>query len=434
MLNKALTKARWFMKTRYHSLYFASIGPKQACIALYALATAFYARDTRRRQLHKLVRSYFGTGQILAYSSGRASITAFLTAAGVGPKSSVLLSSFTCLAVPTAVLAVGSKPIYADINTSSLNVDFSAIKNAIQDDTKVIVVQHTMGRPVDDINEICEFANKKNILVIEDCALSLGTLNKGLPLGQSGDAAIFSLELSKTLSAGWGGILLNNNKKLESALDEEYKNTTEEHGLTVLRKLLQIITTGFLYQKNVYFFGKYIVSLGYKLKLFKGSTPEHESHGKVSHNFVSRLSGGQAKLAISQFKRINEVASINNRNLLYLQKCLKDSGLKVLGAASKEDFPVSPRVAFLVNDPHAASVWFYRRGIELGRWFDGPLSPLPIFNFDKGQFPNVRIIANHIVNLPCHNRLTESDLVWINNNIQMFVKENPSQCDFRFNE
>lgn len=422
------------MKTRYHSLYFASIGPKQACIALYALATAFYARDTRRRQLHKLVRPYFGTGQILAYSSGRASITAFLTAAGVGPKSSVLLSSFTCLAVPTAVLAVGSKPIYADINTSSLNVDFSAIKNAIQDDTKVIVVQHTMGRPVDDIKEICEFAKKKNILVIEDCALSLGTLRKGFPLGQSGDAAIFSLELSKTLSAGWGGILLNNNKKLESALNKGYENITEESGLTVLRKLLQIVTTGFLYQKNMYFFGKYIVSLGYKLKLFKGSTPEHESHGKVSHNFVSRLSGGQANLAISQFKRINEVASINNRNLLYLQKCLKDSGLEVLGAASKEDFPVSPRVAFLVNDPHAASEWFYRKGIELGRWFDGPLSPLPIFNFDIGHFPNVRIIADHIVNLPCHNRLTESDLVWINNNIQMFVKENPSQCDFRLNK
>jgi len=422
------------MKTRYRSLYFASIEPKQACIAMYALVTAFYLRDTRRMQLHKLIRSYFGAGQILTYSSGRGSITAFLTAAGVGPKSSVLLSSFTCLAVPTAVLAAGSKPIYADINTSSLNVDFSAIKNAIQEDTKVIVVQHTMGRPVDDINEICEFAKEKNILVIEDCALSLGTLIKGLPLGQTGDAAIFSLELSKTLSVGWGGLLLNNNKKLESALNKEYRNTSEEHGLTVLRKLLQIIMTGFLYQKNVYFFGKYIISLSYKLKLFKGSTPEHESHGKFSHNFVSRLSGAQAKLAISQFKRINEVARINNRNFLYLQKSLKDAGIEVLGVASKDDFPVSPRVAFLVNDCRAASEWFSKKGIELGRWFDGPLSPLPIFNFDIGQFPNSRIVANHIVNLPCHNRLTESDLVWINNNIQMFVKENPSQCDFRFNK
>lgn len=116
MLNKLLTKARWFMKTRYRSLYFASIGPKQACIALYAFATAFYSRDTRRRQLHKLIRSYFGAGQVLAYASGRGSISAFLSAAGVGPKSSVLLSSFTCLAFPTAVLAAGSKTISIDVN------------------------------------------------------------------------------------------------------------------------------------------------------------------------------------------------------------------------------------------------------------------------------------------------------------------------------
>ncbi len=422
------------MKLRYLSLFFASIGPRQALLALYSGLTAMFTGELRRRNLEMLVKSEYGVDQVLAYSSARGSLAAFMKAAEIGPGDSVLLSCFTCLAVPSAVIACGARPIYADIDSSTLNVNLESILKSVEDDTKAIVVQHTMGCPVEEINEICQFAKDTGLLVIEDCALSIGSRSKGIPIGFHGDAAIFSLELSKTLSAGWGGVLVNNNRDLESVLLKDYENIPEESKYTQMRKLLQITLTGLFYSKYIYFFGKYLISVGYKVKFFKGSTPDHEKYGKVDQNFVSRLSGAQAKLAISQFKRINEVATINNRNFLYLQKCLKDAGIEVLGLAPKEDFPVSPRVAFLVNDPDAVSLWFYRKGIELGRWFDGPLSPLPIFNFDVSQFPNVKKISNHIVNLPCHNRLTKSDLVWFNNIIQMFVRENPSECDFRFNK
>ena len=89
-------------------------------------------------------------------------------------------------------------------------------------------------------------------------------------------------------------------------------------------------------------------------------------------------------------------------------------------------------MAFLVTDPKSARDWFYKKGIELGSWFDGEISTLPIFNFDATKFPNLRRISKHIVNLPCHNRITEADLNWLNSVIVSFAKENPWQCKYNF--
>ena len=420
------------MRFKYLSLFFASIGPKQAFLILCAgLSTIFFGRLIRRN-LETMVKSEYGGHQVLAYSSARGSLAAFLRAAGIGPEDSVLLSCFTCLAVPTAVIACGARPIYADINVGTLNVNLKSIKELVEEDTRAIVVQHTLGHPVDEITEICRFAKDNGLLVIEDCALSLGSKCNGVSIGFHGDAAIFSLELSKTLSCGWGGLLINNNLRLQHALVEEYKNIPEESKRTQFRKVLQIGITGIFYSKYIYSLGKYIVAVCFKINFFKGSTPTGEYKGEISSRFISRLGAPQARLAIHQFKRLNAISAVNNHNFLFIHQSLKSSGLCVLGVVSEHHFLVSPRVAFLVNDPKAASDWFYKNGIELGGWFNSELSTLPVFNFDVEKFPNLKTISKHIVNLPCHNRITESDLIWLDSVIASFAKENPSQCNCNF--
>ena len=417
------------MKFRYFSLYFASVGPRQALLILYAGFTWVFTSRRRRIKLETLLKSEYCVGQVRCYTSARGAIAAFLRSINIGMEDSVLLSSFTCLAVPSAVIACGAKPIYVDINPRSLNVDFENIQKAIRSNTKVIVLQHTMGRPIDKLEEICRFCRERGVLIIEDCALSVGTKNNGMPVGVKGDVAIFSLELSKTISCGWGGILINNNEYLEQAIDEDYKNTPEENLTTSCRKLLQVFLTGLLYSEYVYFIGKYIVALGYRIDFFKGSTTKQEFEGLIPPTFIRRLNGPQSSLAESQFRRLKNISITNNRNFLDIQKSLEGAGLSVLQATSENQFSVSPRVVFFVSDPKRASDWFFTKGIELGTWFSGSLSPLPIFNFDINFFPNAQFVSNHIVNLPCHNRLTKCDLAWLKNVIESFAKENPDQLN-----
>ena len=82
-----------------------------------------------------------------------------------------------------------------------------------------------------ETEEIVKFAKCLGILVVEDCSLSIGTKKKDKLLGITGDAAIFSLELSKTISVGWGGILIINNKNLQIMLS--FVPTTIKRFITI---------------------------------------------------------------------------------------------------------------------------------------------------------------------------------------------------------
>ena len=74
---------------------------------------------------------------------------------------------------------------------------------------------------------------------------------------------------------------------------------------------------------------------------------------------------------------------------------------------------VTPRISFLVNDPNLSLNFFEKKNIEAGLWFNGPLSPLPsstLYNYEKKQYPNSSLLAKHVINLPCHQRINEWDL------------------------
>ena len=100
-----------------------------------------------------------------------------------------------------------------------------------------------------------------------------------------------------------------------------------------------------------------------------------------------------------------------------------------LGKTSTDCESVTPRVSFLVADRGVARSWFYSAGIELGQWFDGPLSPLPtssLFNYDPKKFPRACAISRHVVNLPCHSRLSSDDVSHLENTLRNYARANPA--------
>jgi len=134
--------------------------------------------------LEAAVRQHFQSAQVFAFTSGRGALAACLSAAGVGPGDDVLLSSFTCLAVPTAVIAVGARPVYVDIDPRSLNVTPATVTARFTPRVRAVVVQHTLGC-VAEIEEIVSAVRQRGILVIEDCALAIGSRKKGSSVGRS---------------------------------------------------------------------------------------------------------------------------------------------------------------------------------------------------------------------------------------------------------
>lgn len=382
----------------------------------------------RRAKLHKIINDRLNCIESFSYSSGRGALAACLVAAKLNPDDEVLLSSFSCLSVPTAVLAAGAKPVYCDIDPQTLNVTVATVMAAVSHKTKVIVVQHTLGS-IAPVEEIKRRVRAQGILVIEDCALALGSKINGLDVGCCGDAAIFSMELSKTLSVGWGGVLVVNNKKLAIDLAEQYKSTRDLPWLKSLQMSLQTAASGLGYMPSCYWFGKYAIAVGFKTGLFMKSTSDAENEGQVSEYFICKLPGQQAALAAHQWARLDKVAERCADNGAKIKGVVKNIGYFPLGLVNQTTLSVSPRISILVSDRCAMIEWFLLRGIELGVWFDGPMSPLPdvaVYNYNREDYPNASFIADHIVNIPCHSRVTHSDLQWIEANIIDYVKLHPS--------
>jgi perosamine synthetase len=408
------------------SPFFASMGIREVAALIAAAVSAPMICPRRRRgRLHEAVTHHFGRGDAFSFASARGALAACLKAAGIGPGDEVLLSSYTCLAVPAAVLAVGARPVYSDIDPSTGDVTLRFLEASLTGKTKAVVLQHTLGN-VAPVVEVAEFARQRGLLLVEDCCLALGTRLKGRDVGTFGDAAIFSMELSKTLTVGWGGVLLVNDAAIAQAVEKDYRTVGQLSGQTIARMVIQSSISAICYRPRLFAIGKYVLHLGFKYGWFKPSTPASEHGGKVEAGFVAKLPGPQAALACRQWGRMDSIGQRCERNGRRLRECLQRLGYVPIGDYISETMNVSPRVAFVVADRAAVIEHFQRRGVYLGSWFDGPLSPLPrapAYNFDPSSFPNAQLLARHVVNLCSHSALSERDLTRMEELMEAYASE-----------
>lgn len=419
----------------FMSLYFASIGYKQSLQNLFSLITLpFVKEDKLREKLHKNFSKRHGNAPVFSYSSARASLSALLKASNIGKNDEVIISSFSCLAVPTAIISTGARPVYYDLDIKTLNVTKESLSQLITKNTKAIIFQHTLGITV-STSVKDELNLDDDILIIEDCALSLGSTYNNQLIGDNSDAAIFSLELSKTISCGWGGLLLVNKPQLKKALMLQYKDTNQLDFIKSIRMSLQASISGILYSPAFYFFGKYLISIFFKVGLFAGSTPISEEKGIIAEDFVCKLPKTLLTLANIQISRIDEISRINNNNYKKIKQHLTKLKFHVFENQHHFDKSVSPRVPLLVRDRNNFIGFFKKNGIEVGTWFDGPLTPLPgdpIFNFSKYKYPNSNFLADHIVNLPCHSKMNEFYLNKIMNLLEDYTFKYPNFSKLKF--
>jgi perosamine synthetase len=414
---------------RHITLYYASISLKNTVLSVLWWLVLFWRSPAQHRaRLTELIGHKYHEGSWFVFGSARSGLAAFLNASGVGQGDEVIISSYTCLAVPTAIVAVGATPVYIDINPRSLSLDEKLLWSSVTARTKAIIVQHTLGNPA-PIVEIQRKAIAKGLLVIEDCALSLGTKIGDQYVGTLGDAAIFSMELSKTLSSGWGGLLLVNNTNLVPEIMQVYDDVPEQGIVQSTKDLIQtIISTWCSYPTLFEFPGKYVFWLCEKTRLFRQSTPESEFDGIVAPNFVEKMGGAQTLLAILQWQNFRDITDQCAANHDFFCNELKSLGYLVHCEENENVVMVANRVSFLVKNPPQIIQLFKREKIELGVWFDGPLSPVPtadVFNYQTGSFPSAEHVASHAVNIPCHNRLSVNDKKKIVEILRAYTKTNP---------
>jgi len=161
------------------------------------------------RALEKEFAEYTGARHCLSTNSGTSALHIAVAAAGIQPGDEVITSAFTFLASALAVLHHNAIPVFADIDPMTFNIDPKEIDRRITPRTRAIMPVHIHGLPA-DMDEILSIARRHNLIVIEDAAQAHGALYKGRRVGTIGDMGAFSIQSSKNLSAGEGGLFVTN--------------------------------------------------------------------------------------------------------------------------------------------------------------------------------------------------------------------------------
>jgi len=156
--------------------------------------------------------NYLGVKYALAHNNGTAAIHAAFFAAGVGPGDEVIAPSYTYWATAMPILSCNAIPIFAEIDPKTFCLDPDDVRRKITPQTKAIIVVHLWGMPA-EMDELLQIAHENNIVLIEDASHAHGAEYKGRKIGSIGDIACFSLQTSKLMIGGEGGILVTNNQE-----------------------------------------------------------------------------------------------------------------------------------------------------------------------------------------------------------------------------
>lgn len=153
-----------------------------------------------------------GAKYAVAVSNGTAALHLAALTAGFCEGDEVIVSPITFAASANCVLYCGAKPVFADINPETYNIDPACIRKLITPRTKGIVAVDFTGQAV-ELEEIRQIAEAHNLILIEDAAHAIGTKYKGQPVGSIADMTCFSFHPVKTVTGGEGGAITTNNEE-----------------------------------------------------------------------------------------------------------------------------------------------------------------------------------------------------------------------------
>lgn len=160
-----------------------------------------------------LFAKYVGVKEAVAFNSGTAALHVGLAARGIKPTDDVITTPFTFAATANVIVLLGANIVFVDIEPDTLNIDPSAVEEAITPNTKAIIPVHYAGQCT-EMDEIMEIAKNYDLFVLEDAAESHGSLYKDKMAGSLGDAGAFSFYPNKNICCGEGGMLTTNDEEL----------------------------------------------------------------------------------------------------------------------------------------------------------------------------------------------------------------------------
>lgn len=366
------------MKMRKIHLGFPIFDEEMKVAALDALENDRYVLGENVWRFEEEFARYVKTEYAVSISSGTHALQFALIACGVKQGVSVMTSTASFVASANVVIHAGGKPIFADIDPLTCNIDPNDLVERLTQDTAVLLPVHLYGYPA-EMDELMAIAEERKLYVVEDACQAHGAEYENKKVGGIGDVGCFSFYPSKNMTVlGDGGMIVTDNKEIADAISK-------------LRDAGRI--------------NKY----------------EHDEIG-----YTARLNSVNAAIGRVQLRRLDEwnekrrnIAKQYVKELRELEDLIK---LPPLGSSRIR--PVFHLFVIRTVRRDALKSWLEKSGIGCGVHYPIPIHLQPVYRrlygFKEGDFPVSEMWGNTCLSLPMHPRLEADDVRFICEQIKAF--------------
>lgn len=388
-------------------------GPADLAAAL--ARTASIAGKTPGRAVSDFETAFadcLGTAGAVAFSSARAGMYFGLQALGFRPGDEVILPAYAFWVDAAMVALAGLKPVFADVDPRSANLDPGGLEEAVTDRTRAVFATHLNGLPA-EMDKIGGFAARRGLRVIEDCARACGVRVGGRRLGFA-DIGVFSFGYGKNLYAFGGGMVTSNDAGFLERLRARQASFGRPRLPHVLGNAVKGTLLRTLHGPSLFRFVLFPLIRRYKLggdrRLARLFDPKDPDYDRPPSAFETPMSPVQAELGLRFLKIIDR----HNRKRQEASKAMREGlqgmpGLRFFSSAADVEMLY---FAVASDDPDGLRKHLLGRGIEAEAESAADLTRTGRFRRQAGtrSYPAAAGLDGKAVLLPSHPRLSPEEI------------------------
>lgn len=368
------------------------VSNKEFNSVLKVLKSGKYVHGKKTLEFEQNFKKLTGAKYAISLSSCTAGMHLFYLSQGIKEGDEVIVPAQTHVATAHAVEIVGAKPVFVDCELKTGNINIDKIEEKISKRTKAIAVVHFLGIPV-DMEKILKIAKKYKLLVLEDCALAVGSKIKKKHVGLHGAAGVFSFYPVKHITSAEGGMLITNDRKL--------------YDLVKSKKAFGVDKS---YNQRD-FPGKYDVKdLGINYRMSEIHAAIGVEQLKKINTFLKQRKKN-FNFLINKLKGFNEISILKNEKNFFL------SSNYCLSIIFKNlNFKNRTKTIKFLNSKGIGTSIYYPKPVPLMTYYKKK------YSLSEKEFPCASKISYQSIALPIGPHVSISDIKYISKNIKSTLK------------